>query len=56
MILYSSTHDQQNELRIEVPFGGIGNDLDWKIPLELNSGIAVLGPNSSPPDYWELPP
>jgi hypothetical protein len=44
----------QTELRIEVPFGGIGNDLEWKIPVELNSGVASLDPNVRLPPLWEL--
>ena len=32
-------------MHINVPFPGIGNNLKWNIPVELESGVAVPPPN-----------
>lgn len=43
-------------LNIEVPFPGIGNDLEFMIPLHVNSGFGPFDPNAPPPPAFDLPP
>jgi hypothetical protein len=49
------TMARQYELAIEVPFPGLTNNLTWRIPIHVNSGVGHFDPNVPPPAL-DLPP
>jgi hypothetical protein len=46
----------QYELHVEVTFPGLGNDLEFNVPIRLNSGFGPFNPNAGPPPKLDLPP
>ncbi|KAH6916672.1 hypothetical protein BKA70DRAFT_1250246 [Coprinopsis sp. MPI-PUGE-AT-0042] len=44
------------ELNVEITFPGLGNNLEFQIPIRLNSGFGPFDPNAPPPPALDLPP
>ncbi|KAH6899230.1 hypothetical protein BKA70DRAFT_1569632 [Coprinopsis sp. MPI-PUGE-AT-0042] len=43
-------------LKIEIPFPGIGNNLEFQTPINVNSGFGPFDPNGPAPQALDLPP
>ncbi|KAH6899229.1 hypothetical protein BKA70DRAFT_1527550 [Coprinopsis sp. MPI-PUGE-AT-0042] len=43
-------------LKIEIPFPGLGNDLKFQVPININSGLGPHDPKGPAPQALDLPP
>ncbi|KAH6919308.1 hypothetical protein BKA70DRAFT_1394636 [Coprinopsis sp. MPI-PUGE-AT-0042] len=43
-------------LKIEIPFPGMGNNLEFQTPINVNSGFGPFDPNGPAPQALDLPP